>query len=182
MLDVVARLTSSRSRALVTMSASALFSFSKSLFMIWSDLRPTTNWSMRRLSSWSPKPQSIEEWRKSARYTSTDWPSWWTIDWNRTWDASFETVLPYALSMSEIRESKFSVERSQVDEDLRACNKLYLRCVLVELLFWALRRWGNFPEDKTWICLCTSTTPLTLGRMARYIRKFRRLSTVQASW
>ena len=87
------RLTSSRWRAFFTISASALSSSSRSFFLIWSDLRPTTNWSLSRLLSWSPNPQSMEEWRSSARYSSTDCPSCWTIASKRTRDASFETFL-----------------------------------------------------------------------------------------
>ena len=51
LLEVDSRLTSSISRALFTISASALSSSSRSFFFIWLDLRPTTKWYLSWLSS-----------------------------------------------------------------------------------------------------------------------------------
>ena len=112
LFEVDSRLTSARSRAFLTISARNLSSSSKSFFLYCSYLRPTTNRFLRRLSSWFPKPQSIKEWRRSARYSSTDWFSCWSINWNRTRDASFETFLPCAVSRSVIRVSKLTADSS----------------------------------------------------------------------
>ena len=92
---------------------------SKSFFLIWSDMRPTTNWSLRRLSSWSPNLQSIEEWRRSARYSSTDFPSCWTIDKKRTrcefWNFLTEGTIEVCDEIVEIHCREF-VRKMKIGE------------------------------------------------------------------